>query len=125
MAEKHATFNQLKMLALRGKADSAARIAELAELLVKGLEEAQHDGIVVTLPVSGWNGGVQKVQDASLLAKSDYWYFPCVDADDLTTWSESCITADNITVDGEMTFHCVVVPTKDLTVYILRLEVQT
>ena len=52
MAEKLTTIDQLKKLALRTKADSAARISELAEMIAAGLEDAQI-GFTVTLPEIG------------------------------------------------------------------------
>ena len=39
--------------------------------------------------------------------------------------SDTGIKADNVTKDGEITFRCEVTPDVDLTVNILRLEVDT
>lgn len=64
MAEKLTTIDQLKKLALRTKADSAARISELAEMIVAGLEDAQI-GFTVTLPAANWSGRAQTVQHES------------------------------------------------------------
>ena len=55
MAEKLTTIDQLKKLALRTKADSAARVSELAEMIAAGLEDAQI-GFTVTLPAANWSG---------------------------------------------------------------------
>jgi len=109
MAEKLTTIDQLKKLALRTKADSAARVSELAEMIAAGLEDAQI-GFTVTLPAANWSGRAQTVQHESFLADSNYWYLVCGDA-------------DNITTNGEATFHCEITPENDLTVNILRLEV--
>ena len=38
--------------------------------------------------------------------------------------SETGVKANNITVDGQITFRCEVTPVEDLTIYILRLEVK-
>ena len=73
MAEKLTTIAQLKKQALMSKADSAARVAELAELMAAGLEDSQI-GFTVTLPAANWNGRVQTVKHKSLLADSSYWY---------------------------------------------------
>lgn len=117
MAEKKvSTLDHLKELALKGKAYSAARISELAALVAAGLEDTQHTGITVTLPAANWSGRAQTVQNESLLVSRNYWYFIFGDDD---------IKADDITVDGEVTFHCEIIPENDLTVNILRLEVET
>lgn len=119
-----ATLEQVKKLLQGSKVDSAARIAELAELISQAGEEWVHFGITVELPASGWTDRVQTVKDESFLAKGTCWYFVCGDADNFAAWSEACVTADNITKNGEMTFHCLATPTVDLTVNILRLEVE-
>lgn len=126
MAEnKMATFEQLKLLALRGKADFTARIGELAELVLSGFEELQHTGVTITLPAANWNGRAQTIKHSSLLANGSYRYLVCPDADCFAESGEAGVKADNITVDGEVTFRCEVPPESDLTVHILRLEVET
>ena len=78
MAEKKlSTVEQLKMLALRAKADSAARIAALAALVADGYGHL----ITVTLPAGKWSGRAQKIEHQALLANSGYCYFVCGDAD--------------------------------------------
>ena len=78
MAEKKiSTVEQLKLLALRAKADSAARIAALAALVADGYGHL----ITVTLPAANWSGRAQKIEHGSLLANSGYCYFVCGDAD--------------------------------------------
>ena len=66
--------------------------------------------------------GLLKFQgNVAFLADSDYWYFVCP--------NDACrdygILAENIETDGEMTFQCQTVPESDITIYILRLEVET
>ena len=122
MAEKKlSTVEQLKMLALRAKADSAARIADLAALIAAGYGQL----ITVTLPAAKWSGRAQKIEHKSLVASSGYCYFVCGDADCFMDCSDTGIKADNVTTDGEITFRCEVTPDVDLTVNILRLEVDT
>lgn len=125
MAEKLSTVNQLKMLALRSKADSAAQISELSALVAAGLEDAQHTGVTVTLPAANWSGRAQTVQDPSLLADNNYWYFSCPDTACFMEASEAGVKADNIKENGKVTFRCEITPEVDLTVHILRLEVET
>ena len=125
MAEKVNTLNQLRELALRGKSYSDARIAELAALILAGLEDVQHNGITITLPAANWNGRAQTVRNEFLLADENYWYFVCGDADCFVDYSNTGVKANNIAVNGEITFRCEITPDVDLTVNILRLEVET
>ncbi len=121
MAEKNkmTTAEQLKMLALRAKADSTARISELAALIVAGYGH----GITITLSAANWNGRTQEIRRESFLAESNFWYFVCGDAGCFAEYSDAGVKADNVTVNGQMTFRCEITPESDLTVNILRLEV--
>ena len=122
MAEKKiSTVEQLKMLALRAQADSAARIAALAALVADGYGHL----ITVTLPAARWSGRAQKVEDTFFLANSGYCYFVCGDAGCYMDCSDTGIKADNVVTDGEVMFRCEITPDIDLTVNILRLEVET
>ena len=115
MAEKKlTTVEQLKMLAFRNKADSAARIAELSELIAVGLEEVSPIGISIILPAANWSSGVQTVSHPDFLADSRYWYLVC----------GKDVSADDITADGKIVFRCEAAPETDLTVHIIRLEVE-
>lgn len=124
MAEKKlTTMEQLRALAEKGKLDTLTRIDALLEVITPLLESAQHTGITVTLPAENWSGRAQTVQDESLLADSKYWYIVCADADCFMAASETGVKAGNITTSGQITFQCEITPTEDLTIYILRLEV--
>lgn len=122
MAVKRITLGQLKKLALRAKADSASRVTELAELVASGLEDVQHVGFTITLPVGSWASNVQTVEHASLLADGNFWYLVGGDACCFMEYGAAIVKADNVTVNGQMTFRCETTPTKDLTVNIIRLE---
>lgn len=124
MAEKTITVAQLKKLALMSNANSAARIAELAELVAAGLESVQHNFATVTLPASKWSGRAQTINNEIFLADSIYCYFVCSDAKCLTEYSDAGVKADNITQNGQATFHCEITPESDLTVNIIRLGVE-
>lgn len=104
MAEKHITLSQLKKLALRGKADILTKISAL-----------KHIGITVTLPAADWNGGALTVKHEVFLADGGYWYFVCGGID---------VDADDITVDGQISFQCRDLPSSDLTVNIVRLKIE-
>ena len=125
MAENKATtLEQLRALAERGKLDTLNRVDQLLESIIPLLEGAQHTGITVTLPTENWSGRAQTVQDEFLLADGKYWYIVCADADCFMAASETGVKADNITTDGQVTFRCEVTPTENLTISILRLEVE-
>lgn len=125
MAEKKlTTMEQLRALAEKGKLDTLTRIDALLEVITPLLESAQHTGITVTLPAENWSGRAQTVQDESLLADSKCWYIVCADADCFMAASETGVKADNITVDGQITFRCEVTPTENLTISIVRMEVE-
>jgi len=123
MAEKWTTLKQLEKLALKAKADSVARVAELAELAAAGLEDVQHVGVTLTLPSKSWISGVQTVGHEVFLANSAYRYLVGCDATCLGEYSNAVVKADNVTVNGQMTFRCETTPTKDLTVNIIRLGI--
>ena len=123
MAEKNkmSTAEQLKLLAERARNDSAARVAALAALIAEGYGHL----ITVTLPAANWSGRAQKIKDERLLADSGYCYLQCGDADCFMDCCDTGIKADNVTKDGEIMFRCEVTPDNDLTVNILRVEVET
>ena len=68
---------------------------------------------------------MQKAEHRLFLADSDYWYFVCPDADCLSDYDDAGVKADNVIQNGEIIFRCEMIPTTDLTVNILRLEVET
>ena len=76
----------------------------------------------VTLSASGWSGNAQTVSDARFLT-GDYAYSVAPDSGSFATYGESVIYADNVTTAGQMQFHCGEVPTADLTVNVMRIEV--
>jgi len=123
MAKKRTTTDQFKKLALRAKADSVARVAELAELVAAGLEDVQHVGVTLTLPAGSWSGKSQTVKHESFLANGIYRYLVGCDATCFSEYSNAVVKADNITVNGQMTFRCETTPASDLTVNIIRLEI--
>jgi len=123
MAEKRTTLGQLEDLAIRTKADSAARVNELTKLVIAGLEDVQHVGFTLTLPAANWSGMAQTAKHASFLADENFRYLVSGDADCFGDYSKAVVKADNVTVNGQMTFRCETVPTRNLTVNIIRLEI--
>jgi len=122
-SNKPTTLEQLRMLALREKADYGARIIQLTELLINGLEEAKPLGITVSLPVSSWSGREQTVKNDAFLADGNYWYIVCGDGACFTEYSSTGVKADDVIQNGEITFRCEITPDIDLTANIIRLEV--
>lgn len=116
MAEKHTTLAQMRLSALRTK-------SEVLALLVDAFEGVQV-GMTITLPANSWDGRAQTIQNEKFLADSHYFYFTGADAACYLEAGDAGIRADNVTVDGQMTFHCEVQPENDLTIHILRLEAE-
>lgn len=77
----------------------------------------------VILSTSGWSGKVQTVSDARFLMDG-YAYSVTPDSSNFSAYGEAMIYADNVTTTGQMSFFCSEVPTTDLTVNILRMEVR-
>lgn len=75
----------------------------------------------VMLSVSGWSEGTQTVSNPKFLT-SGYAYTVCPAGGNFTAYAESAIYADDVTTEGQMTFHCNKVPPANLTVNILRIE---
>lgn len=76
----------------------------------------------VTLSAVGWSENTQAVSDARFLTNG-YAYSVRPDPGSFSAYGEAMIYADNVTTVGQMRFHCSEVPTTDLTVNILRIEV--
>ena len=126
MAEnkKLATVEQLRLLAERSLLDTTGKLSAMLEQIVPLLESAQHAGITLTLPTSAWHERTQVAEDEGLLADGKYRYLVCGDASCFMACSETGIKADDITTNGQITFHCEITPEEDLTVNIIRLEVE-
>lgn len=77
----------------------------------------------VTLTVSGWDDYTQAISDARFIV-SGYAYFVAPESSSYTDYSDARIYADDVTVAGEMTFHCSETPEDAITVNIVRTEVQ-
>lgn len=77
----------------------------------------------VTLTANGWSNNAQTVSNANFVA-SGYAYTVCPSASNYTAYADAQIYADDVTTNGSMTFHCASAPTGNLTVNVLRVEVQ-
>ena len=73
----------------------------------------------VTLAAAGWSSNAQTVSNANFIA-SGFAYTVAPASGSFADYASAQIYADNVTVAGQMTFHCTTVPSSDLTVNILR-----
>lgn len=73
----------------------------------------------VTLTSASWSNNAQTVSNALFLA-SGYSYIVSPASASFAAYSEAQIYADDVTTDGQMTFHCENAPSADLTVNIAR-----
>lgn len=87
------------------------------------LNNAKALSFTVTLTANGWSNNAQTVSNAYFVA-SGYAYTVCPSASNYTAYADAQIYADDVVANGSMTFHCASVPTGNLTVNVLRVEVQ-
>lgn len=81
------------------------------------------DSFAVSLPASGWSDGAQTVNN-DLFVLDGYAYMVNPDSDSYPVWVSSQVRPnDEITTDGQMQFVCAETPTTDISVNILRMEV--
>lgn len=116
MAEKHITLSQMELNAARTK-------TEVLALILAALGGVQV-GMTITLPANRWNNRVQTIQNEFFMADGEHWFFVCPDATCYMEGSDAGVRADNVTIDGEMTFRCEIPPENDLIMNIIRLEVE-
>lgn len=80
---------------------------------------ATGNAFTVTLASASWSNNAQTVSNALFLA-SGYSYIVSPASASFAAYSEAQIYADDVTTDGQMTFHCENAPSADLTVNIAR-----
>lgn len=79
--------------------------------------------LTVTLAAASWSSKTQTVSNAAFVV-SGYSYIVAPASASYAAYASAQIYADDVTVAGSMTFHCVGdEPTGDLTVNILKVEV--
>lgn len=76
----------------------------------------------INLLSSGWSNSLQTISNANFLA-SGFAYIVTPNSAARSKYMESLVYADDVTVDGQMTFHCSedAVPDTNLTVNIVRM----
>lgn len=77
----------------------------------------------VTLPKGSWANGSQTVSDERFKSDTKYGFIVGPGAATKTEYLDCVVQADDVTVDGQMTFHCEEAPGTDLIASIIRLEV--
>ncbi len=78
--------------------------------------------ITLSLPAAGWIDNEQTVQNPSLVAEG-YSYILSPEPSSLLAYAAVFVYADDVTTDGQITFHAAQAPETDLTVTITRIEV--
>lgn len=73
----------------------------------------------VTLLAANWSNNTLTISNAAFLA-SGFAYIVAPAGASFSAYGEAQIYADDVTVDGSMTFHCDSAPSADLTVNIAR-----
>lgn len=110
-------------MALTDRALNAGQICKIAELM-EGDVLSRSQVRSFSLPASGWEVKTLTLSDAFFIAQEKYNYLVCSDADCQVTYSDNGVMALNITTDGQIVFQCEHVPEEDLTVNVIRLEVE-
>lgn len=76
----------------------------------------------VTLTAAGWSGNSQTVTNDLFLAEGHAYFTNPADGD-YTAWNEAMVRGQDVTTDGQMPFTCAEVPSGNITVKIIRVEV--
>lgn len=74
----------------------------------------------ITLNSSAWSSNSQTISNANFITQG-YSYIVNPDENGYIAWSESGIYANDIAVNGQMTFICETAPTQNITVKVLRM----
>jgi len=86
-----------------------------------GLPGSNPISFTATLLSASWSSSALTISDQRLIS-SGYTYMVSASSSSTRDYQDADIYADDVTTDGQMTFHCVETPTSDLTVNIIRLE---
>lgn len=99
--------------------DAGAHPAIRAEIAEKSGKAVS---FTVTLTAAGWSGNTQTVADERFVSNG-FAYTVSPAGENFGAYARAVIYADDVTVDGQIVFHCREVPDADLAVNILRVEV--
>ena len=110
-------------------AHSAEQIDEAVEKVLNGTVATKADlqnkadksvAFTVTLTAAGWSDNAQTISNANFLS-AGYAYTVAPASGSFADYADAMVYADDVTVDGQMVFHCDSTPTADLTVNIVRM----
>lgn len=87
------------------------------------LNNAKALSFTVTLTVDGWWGVYSQIISNANFVASGYAYTVAPASSSFADYASAQVYADDVTVDGLMTFHCASTPSSNLTVNVLRVEV--
>lgn len=78
--------------------------------------------ISVTLLAAGWSSQEQTISNAGF-ETSGFCYIVAPAPSSISDWADSLVYADDVSVTGQMTFHCDSDPTSDISVNVLKVGV--
>ena len=84
------------------------------------LYQKKHIAAAVTLTAAGWSDNSQTISNEKFMS-AGYAYTVAPASSSFADYAEAMVYADDVTVDGQMVFHCDSAPTADLTVNIVRM----
>ena len=122
MSEYNIQMN--KYNALNAEYDQLYPVTKIED--VDGLDTALQNkpdksvAFTVTLTAAGWADNVQTISDARFVS-TGYAYTVAPASGSFADYADAMVYADDVTVDGQMVFHCDSAPTADLTVNIVRM----
>lgn len=73
----------------------------------------------ITLVAADWSNFTQTISNIAIVT-GNYWYDVAPDPDDYLDYSTFGVRADDVTVNGQITFYCQDVPVNDIVVHIVR-----
>ena len=74
----------------------------------------------VSLTAAGWSDNAQTISNEKFVS-TGYAYTVAPASVSFANYADAMVYADDVTVDGQMVFHCDSAPTADLTVNIVRM----
>lgn len=105
-------------------ANSAVKSAGgIAAYVADEIDDAKANAFTVTLTSAGWSSKAQTINNALFVANGFSYVITPASAS-FKAYAEAQIYADDISTNGQATFHCENVPTSNLTVNVTRSAVQ-
>ena len=92
------------------------------DIATKEYVDAKVLQFTVTLASASWSSNTQTVSNANFVT-SGYTYFVNPDAADYLDYCDAGIYADDVSVSGQMTFHCQVAPSSNISVVVTRFKI--